>query len=116
MPLTSPRAFRAEAAQAGSCAYGSCSCHSLQVGVHLWKFSNLGSDAWVNGSWSALIVNHIPDLAQVAQSHGDHMVKANGWFVRRCDCAPQHNVRPKKHAVDAQTPSLVAGHGIRHFI
>src|ERR1700733_1398262 len=53
---------------------------------------------------SAFVVNDIGNLALVVQSHGDHVVQSYPRRVRNLDGPRQHDVRPPKHAVDAQPP------------
>ena len=64
----------------------------------------------------ARIVDHVADLAVIAQCHGDDVMKPHLRSFRRLDRAGQIYVRISEHAVNAQPPRLVASHSIRDLV
>lgn len=82
----------------------------------LWEARDLGRNAWGDRGGAAGVVDDVADLAETAESDGDHVVKADVWLGGNFDGAGKYDIGMPKHAVDAEPPGLVAGDGVGDFV
>ena len=82
----------------------------------LWEARDFGGDSRRGSGGTAGVVDNVADLAEPAESDGDHVVEADVWVGGNFDGTAEHDVWFAKDAVDAESPGFVAGNGVGDFI